>query len=287
MSSLMHRPHNGGMEPIRPGRVRPRWKMIAMAVIFACGLAFCTPGPVCYASAAEGQEGGAAQDPVSLDVTYGYDNTAKGGRYLPLHITLHNRQNLALKGTLQFKAKESDGNIYRYDYPVQVEAGSELDAQYYIPLGTHADQLFITLAAEDGTTVLSKRLRLNISLDVPELFIGILSDNPERLQYLNGAGINYSALRTRTFALPEEDFPEEEIGLNLLDVIIVNGFRLRKLSEKQTAAIMDWVRGGGVLILGTGERVDDTLGRFAPELLDDSYESAELRTDEYGGGMDD
>lgn len=278
MSSLMHRPRIGGMEPIRPDRVRPRWKMIAMAVIFACGLAFCTPGPVFYASAAEGQEGGAAQDPVSLDVTYGYDNTAKGGRYLPLHITLHNRQNLALKGTLQFKTKESDGNIYRYDYPVQVEAGSELDAQYYIPLGTHADQLFITLAAEDGTTVLSKRLRLNISLDVPELFIGILSDNPERLQYLNGAGINYSALRTRTFALAEEDFPEEEIGLNLLDVIIVNGFRLRKLSEKQTAAVMDWVRGGGVLILGTGERVDDTLGRFAPELLDDSYESAELRT---------
>lgn len=276
MSSLMHHPRKGGTEPIRPDGVRPRWKMIATAVIFACGLAFCTPWQACYASASEGQ-GEAAQDPVSLDVVYGYDNTAKGGRYLPLDITIHNRRDLALKGTIQFKSRESDGSIYRYDYPVEVDARSELDAKYYIPLGTHADQLFITLASEDGSTVLSRRLRLNISLDVPELFIGILSDRPENLNYLNGAGINYSALRTRTFALPEEDFPEEEIGLNLLDVIIVNGFRLRKLSEKQTAAVMDWVRGGGVLILGTGERVDDTLGRFAPELLDDSYESAELR----------
>lgn len=34
---------------------------------------------------------------------------------------------------------------------------------------------------------------------------------------------------------------------------------------------MNWVQDGGVLILGTGDRVDDTLGRFAPELLDDSY----------------
>lgn len=94
---------------------------------------------------------------------------------------------------------------------------------------------------------------------------------------MEGVGVNYSALRTRTFPLSEMDFPEEEIGLDLLDVMIVNGFRLRSLSEKQTAAIMDWVRNGGVLLLGTGERVDDTLGRFAPELLDDSYGSANLR----------
>lgn len=275
MSSLIHRPRMGKMDRIRQEGGRPRWKMIAMAVIFACGLAFCTLGPAGYAAAA-GQDG-ASQDPVSLDVVYGYDNTAKGGRHLPVNITIHNRQDAGLEGTIQFLSKESDGNIYRYDYPVKAEARSELAAKYYIPLGTHADQLFITLASEDGTEILNKRLRLNISPDVPELFVGILSDHPESLRYLNGVGINYSALRTRTFALQEEDFPEEEIGLNLLDVIIVNGFRLRKLSEKQTAAIMDWVRGGGVLLLGTGERVDDTLGRFAPELLDDSYESAELR----------
>lgn len=84
-------------------------------------------------------------------------------------------------------------------------------------------------------------------------------------------GVSYSTLRTRIFALKEEEFPYEEAGLNLLDVLVVNDYRLRKLSEEQTAAIMDWVHSGGVLILGTGRRVDDTLGRFAPELLDDSY----------------
>ena len=83
------------------------------------------------------------------------------------------------------------------------------------------------------------------------------------------SGINYSTLRTRTFELDEADFPEEEIGLDLLDVLVVNDYKLRNLSEKQIAAIMYWVHGGGILILGTGERVDDTLGRFAPELLDD------------------
>lgn len=276
MSTLTHRPRKGGTGQIHPCGGRPLWKMIVMAAIFAGGLAFCTPEPVFYASTS-GHETAAPQDPVYMEVSYGYENAAKGGRYLPLNITIHNRQDTVLEGTLQIKSKESDGNIYRYDYLVETEADSELTTKYYIPLGTNADQLFITLAAQDGSTILNKRIRLNISKDVPELFVGILSDKPGALRYLNGAGINYSALRTRTFALLEEEFPEEETGLSQLDVIIVNGFRLRSLSEKQTAAVMDWVHNGGVLILGTGERVDDTLGRFAPELLDDSYGSAELR----------
>lgn len=277
MSDLTHRPRRGQTGQIHPGGGRPRWKKIVMAAIVAGGLVFCAPEPVFYAFAEGGQESVASQDPISMEVSYGYDNAAKGGRYLPLNVTIENRQDTGMEGTLQIKSKESDGNIYRYDYPVEMEAHSELEEKYYVPLGTHADQLFITLTAQDGNIILNKRLRLNISKDVPELFIGILSDKPGRQRYLNGAGINYSALRTRAFSLLEEEFPEEETGLNMLDVIIVNGFRLRSLSEKQTAAIMDWVHSGGVLILGTGERVDDTLGRFAPELLDDSYGSAYLR----------
>lgn len=54
------------------------------------------------------------------------------------------------------------------------------------------------------------------------------------------------------------------MGLSLFDVLVVNNYKLRDLSGTQTAAIMNWVQDGGVLILGTGDRVDDTLGRFAP-----------------------
>ena len=140
-----------------------------------------------------------------------------------------------------------------------------------------ADQLFLELESKGGEQLASRQLSLNISRDVPELFIGILSDDLDGLDYLNGIGIRYSALRTRTFSLDPEEFPQEEVGLNLLDVLVVNNFKLRDLSEEQTSAIMDWVHNGGVLLLGTGQRVGDTLGRFAPELLDDSYGTPSLR----------
>ena len=59
-------------------------------------------------------------------------------------------------------------------------------------------------------------------------------------------------MRTRTFSLDPEEFPKEQVGLDLLDVLVVNNFKLRDLSEEQTSAIMDWVHSGGVLLLGTG-----------------------------------
>lgn len=255
------------------------WRIIAAAmVLFGCLIGL-LPLPAAWAAGGVNNSAGAG---VGLDITYGYGGTAKGGRYLPVQVALENRNEEELYATLEIKTRESDGSVYCYDYPVRTGALSRAENRYYIPLGSRADQLFFSLTDADGVVIVNKKVKLDVSPDVPELFIGVLSDDPQSLQYFNGAGIHYSALRTRAFALEEDGFPDEEIGLNLLDVIIVNGYKLRSLSEKQTAAIMDWVNSGGVLILGTGDRVDDTLGRFAPELLDDSYGNPEIREIDMG-----
>ena len=236
----------------------------AVMVLLLGGLAFCRPS-------LGGQ--------VTMDIQYGYGNMAKGDRHLPVEVTLGNPKDAPLDATLKIKSMESDGAIYQYAYDIVLQPQEEQVFKYYIPIGTNARNLFVSLenrvgpagGAEAGNVIASRQVDLNISQDVPELFIGILSDNPQDLRYFDGVGISYSTLRTRSFDLDPEDFPYEEVGLGLLDVLVVNDFKLRDLSEVQTAAIMDWVYGGGVLILGTGRGVDDTLGRFAPELLDDSY----------------
>ncbi|MCI6887441.1 MAG: hypothetical protein MR868_09365 [Lachnospiraceae bacterium] len=259
----------------KPRRIGGR----AVLFLFLLCLFFYTPATR-VSAASEVQAG----EEITLSAEYGFDNMAKGGRYLPLTVTIGNHREAWLEGRLLVKSMESDGTIYQYEYDVLAEPLSELVSRYYIPLGTDAEQLFLTLTDADDSTILNKRLKLSVSRDVPDLFIGVLSDEPSKLQYLDGIGISYGTLRTRSFELSREDFPEEEIGLSLLDVLVVNNFKLRQLSEKQTAAIMDWVHNGGVLILGTGERVDDTLGRYAPELLDDSYDSAEIQSIDLGEG---
>lgn len=268
---------------------RPLRVWIAAVILLLGGLAFCALSTEAWAgSMAQNKEGETVSHSlgrVEIDVEYGYGNRVKGGRYIPVYITIANGQDFPAEGVLKIKSMESDGDIYHYDYDVTLKSGEKRKGRYYIPIGTDADRLFVELEDKAGAILAEQQVSLNVSQDVPELFVGILSDNPEDLEYLDGVGIHYSTLRTRSFMLDPKEFPDEAVGLNLLDVIVVNNFKLRELSEQQTSAVMDWVHSGGVLILGTGKRVGDTLGRFAPELLDDSYGSAVMRRLDLGEGF--
>jgi len=207
-----------------------------------------------------------------MEAEYGYENCAKAGRYLPMTLKLGNKADEDLEGTVEILTRQSDGSRYSYHYPVLIQGGSIEELSMSVPLGSRTEQIVICLNDRDGAAVLEQRLRLNINTVTPELFIGILSDHPETLNFFNGVSVNYGQMRTRAFRLDADTFPEDRPRLDPLDVIVVSGFRMSRLSVEQTRALMQWMREGGVLLFGTGERVDDTLGQFAPEFLEDMYE---------------
>lgn len=215
---------------------------------------------------------------VVLNVDYGYEGAAKGGRYVPLDVGIHNGQESGLKGKLEILVMESDYEIYQYDYSVDVAAGSDQEMHLYIPMGKRSDQLFASIVDTEGQQIVHKRLQLDFSLDVPELFVGILSDTPEALTGWDRVGVDYGILRTRTIPFDTLNFPVNKLGLDMIDVMLISDFRIRDLSDEQSQVLIEWVRSGGVMILGTGMRVGDTLGRFAPELLEEMYEEPEIRS---------
>lgn len=223
------------------------------------------------------------RDAIVMDVTYGYDNRAKGGRYVPLDVSLGNNRQQPFEGTLQVMAMESDYEVYRYDYPVEIEAGKDLEMHLYIPMGNRSEQLFVAVVDAKDEQVAHKRMKIDFSLDVPELFVGILSDTPEPLTAgWNGVGVDHGMLRTRAIAFDTADFPDNELGLDMIDVMLISNYRIRDLSEKQSQVLIGWVRNGGTMILGTGMRADDTLGRFAPELLEEMYDEPQMRQVDMG-----
>lgn len=211
---------------------------------------------------------------LTAEITYGFDNNAKGGRYLPVHVKFNNAGE-AFMGTACIFAKESDGEIYEYNDIVDIPAGSSATETFNIPVAIDATSVLVEIRDENNEKIYREELALNIEKNTAQLFMGILSDTPEALSYFDNISVNYGLLKSKLFELNTEDFPKEQVGLDLLDVVLITDYRLRDLSEDQSRALMDWVRAGGVMVLGTGERVDDTLGRFAPELLDDMYEEPE------------
>ena len=262
-------------------RIRRKWMMSGLMITLSfLFLLFLFPAAaqetadqnVLKEQPAAGEAQSLIQGPVSMEVEYGYHDIAKGGRYVPVNVFLTNGTDKPFKGSITISTMESDQEVYSYEYPVEAEAGASVEESYIVAFGKGSDQVFVVLKDEAGRQTAKKRLKMDVNREVPEMFVGILSDTPERLAYLDGAGISYSAVQTRTISLSKDEFPEDMIGLDLFDVLLVSNYRLRDLSERQTKAIMDWVRDGGVLVLGTGNRIDDTLGRFAPELLDDNYD---------------
>lgn len=253
----------------RLGRTGPLILLLALLAVFSAGAA---------EKGEQGKEGISSHDGIAMEVTYGYDNTAKGGRYVPLDVALVNENQQAFSGTLQVLTMESDYETYRYDYPVEIGPEQETERHLYVPVGSRSDQMFVIVADGNGQQVVHKRLKLDFILDVPELFVGILSDTPEELTAgWNGVGVDYGMLRTRTIAFDTDNFPDNRLGLDLIDVMLISNFRIRDLTEEQSQVLIQWVRDGGTMILGTGMRADDTLGRFAPELLEEMYEAPKVR----------
>ena len=101
------------------------------------------------------------------------------------------------------------------------------------------------------------------------LLVGLLSDSQNQINYFNDVAINFGLMNLKTVNLAAGSFPKSYSGLEQLDMIIISNFRIRDLSNEQSRALMDWIKQGGVLLIGTGKRADDTIGRYAPELLED------------------
>ncbi len=260
------------------------------AVMPAAEDAEAAPGPVVSAAAEnESSEDSASTEQetlsgrgLSMDVVYGYDNRAKGGRYVPVDVTVYNQSSTEFTGTLKLLTMESDYDVYCYEYPVAIPANGDLRRHVYVPMGNRAEQMFVSVTDEEGGLVLHKRVELDFSVDMPELFIGTLTDSPELLSAWDGIGVDYSMLRTRAVHFSTETFPTDEMGLDVIDVLLISNFRIRDLSAEQSKVLIEWVRSGGTMILGTGERADDTLGRFAPELLEESYDPPVTREVDMG-----
>ena len=214
---------------------------------------------------------------VTMDVSYGFDDTAKGDRYLPVRISLDNKSKMDFSGTLEFLTTESSMEVYRYDYPSALAAGKTAQVTCYIPLGIKGDQIFVTLRDGDGSEIIKKRLKLNISSDVSEVFVGTLSDDPDSLLYMDQVGIRYGSIKTRVINLTRDMIPEDPKGFDQLDLLLINDFELDSLSEKQQYAMVKWVENGGTLLFGGGDGYRNNMGRLLPELLEKSSGHPELK----------
>ena len=215
---------------------------------------------------------------ITIDISYGYGNIAKGGRYLPIHIYYKNFTNDNFTGKVSIEFNEADNKKYAYEYNVNLEQKKSYLADYYIRISNEVNKIVVVLKDENKKTIIEKEVSLNMEANRSKIMVGLLSDSQNKLDYFDDVAINFGLLNLNTVNLAAGSFPKSSSGLEQLDMIIISNYRIRDLSTEQSRALMNWVKQGGVLVMGTGRRADDTIGRYAPELLEDIYDSPEMKT---------
>lgn len=213
-------------------------------------------------------EGGALQ----LSINYGYDKYVKSGRYMRVLADITNNGK-DFSGSLQLIIPDTENNRYMYQKEVALAAGETKRVEMAVPVSGAMYYHFL-LVDKNEKVMAKKSARAYISTQ-DELFTGILTDDTQSLAYFAGD-------RMKSFYLDADTFPEEVLGLDTLDIIVINDFNTEKLNEKQYTALKEFVMRGGTLVLGTGSTGTKTMAAFKDSFLNGTMGSVEKKMISYG-----
>lgn len=228
-------------------------KFFGKLILFAVGMAVLSIGGTAVnLKAANPKE-------IKLEVTCGLDNETRGSRSASILAELTN-EGEDFEGKLQVHLIQNEkASMYQKD--VVLAAGEKKRIRMDVPGRDQWNQAEIRLVDKKEKEIVKKAL--NPSIDMTGFgvtFTGVLSDNQNSLSYLR----NSSA---KVIPLNAETLPDSSMGLDILDMLIINDFDTSKLSGEQYEAIKDWVIKGGSLVLGAGDTRSKTFGIFQDDFL--------------------
>lgn len=208
---------------------------------------------------------------ITMSIDYGFDHYAKYGRYMNVSAVITNVGDV-FKGRLQIITPKAEKAVaYRTEVSVPSQTAKKITLS--IPLSDDSGLLQVKLIDENQNTIVETNNKIIIGNSSNQAYIGILTENKENLEYLN-------SYATKAFYLDESNLPSDYLDLDILDVIIIDQYDTNKLSDKQLAAIKNWVNRGGSLVIGTGEYYEMTLAKINDTysiITKEKYELKEIR----------
>lgn len=210
-----------------------------------------------------------AEEESPFDITAGA--ISSGQETYDIELTIENR-GADWEGTVRLTV----GNGYRdyqnppaYDTVLSLPQGARKQFVTRVP----ASSIYNTYNADGTVTVtllgagsgedVQKEFPRLLSEEMDALNMGILSDDYPALTYLDMGG-NRIYFADDVLPVRLVELERERLGelLDSLKLLVIDRYDTSTLTDEQTDAIAEWVDGGGVLIIGTGEYAEDTLAGF-------------------------
>lgn len=184
-------------------------------------------------------------------------------RRYDIQLTLGNRGD-DWEGTVRVQMDiRYDSLSCAYDTALSLPQGSTKQFVVSIPVGSIEEQdetLKVSLLDQKGNAIAEKNYKRFLMGEADALSMGILSDTYLSLTYLDlGGELIYYDGNGFPINLTELDQDTLVSSLDFLQILVIDNYNTGIFTEEEQDSILQWVRAGGMLIVGTGERAEDTL----------------------------
>lgn len=210
----------------------------------------------------------AASAATTLDVKTGWDGCVRNGRWMPIFITASDPR--PIQAMIELAVPQ------RGPYVMQLRQFMALGPQpttviLYAPTGEEfGEPLTVVLRdAESGKTLArwpsdeaDPFQRFDRSLSPTEKMVGVTGSS-SRLDVFQ----QYAGSQMRVGGLRPELLPDQPVGYDALDLLVLNRADLNSIEPSRQQAIADWVRAGGTLLMWPSDEptpAESPIGRILP-----------------------
>jgi hypothetical protein len=218
------------------------------------------------------------------DVTFGFNDRYKAGKWAPLNVTVRSQNEPnTFNGELAVEVRDvfSDKSIYRYAIPLQLSKTDLKHKKLYIYCPKNAIKLFIQVVRTRGNDKEIEVINPELSatqefspltpIKHKDYFVLVLAPSGDKLQkFIDKKQLDDDSTQAYISYLPNSNaMLTQWIGYDAVDLIVIREVSLteRRVSKKQQTALLQWVQRGGTLMVSGGSAFRYLKGSFIEQYL--------------------
>jgi hypothetical protein len=205
-----------------------------------------------------------AQDQgISMEVIGATDGYFKYGEWLPLWVQLEN-SGPDVEIEVQVRVPTTQGTSV-FAMPTSLASGARKRVSLYVLPNNYSHELDVQ--AVHGSDILASEKIQVVGLANITFTFGLIAPEDGALSLIKGIVLPGHARSITLANLSLRNLPERAEGLGSFDALIINDTDTNVLNNDQKAALTNWVRQGGRLIIGGGPGALRTVAGLPEDLL--------------------
>ncbi|ABX43865.1 hypothetical protein [Lachnoclostridium phytofermentans] len=190
-----------------------------------------------------------ANDRVVVTLQYGFEQQARYGRTIQVTAKIYNKGE-SFTGEIAATIMNEEQDNIRYATTATILGLEKNVVTLNIPMNRASKSMKFELLSSSKDTIVEEVIPLNVVNLGTYYYVGILSDMSTPLSYFEYFG-------NKCVYLDKSNFPSDYFGLDMIDVLVIENFKISSLTEEQQQAILGFVKRGGTLVFGSEAYYED------------------------------